>query len=182
MPVKTGDHIGGIRTLEDFRGRCVVDDITGCWHLRTPYGRQLPTTATAYVWLYGEGLVTALRAACKLRLGYYPPAGKVAWRSCTSYDCVFHVRCGTRAEHGAFLAKVGRMRPKAEHLRRVRVANAARSKLTPELVQWALESPQPAAAAAHGLGVGRSTVTKIRSGEKWRPRVAASAFQWRAAA
>ncbi len=26
-----GTYLGGIRTLDDLRARCVVDDITGCW-------------------------------------------------------------------------------------------------------------------------------------------------------
>ncbi len=32
-----------IRTLEDLRGRCVIDDITGCWNWGGTYHGKLPT-------------------------------------------------------------------------------------------------------------------------------------------
>lgn len=124
----------GVRTLEDIRIRCVIDDLTGCWHwagaMSVSKTRRIKPVSR--VWLpegLGNGrpaIVTASKAAWVLS-GRPLPDGWVVWRSkCSSFDCVnpLHARAGRRVEMGADLAASGRMKGSPD-----RVAANARNRM-----------------------------------------------------
>ena len=178
MSIKQGQHIDGIRTLEDLRGRCVIDEITGCWHLRTPRGKPQPKGETAYVWLHGRGMTTCLRAFWELSHGAPVPGGRIAFRTCGSYDCVCHLRVGTRSEYGVFCAKSGRLKMTPQRLAKAKAASSKRTKITDEQVQWILGSDVTERAAAKALGCSASLIGHIRAGRKRRPSLPASVFDW----
>lgn len=116
------------------------------------------------VWVYAVGPMTATRAMWQFHTGKPVPPDRVVLRRCESFDCVnpAHLRCGKRADVVRLQSKRGRF--KTERCRKQRqAARAKMAKLTPELRQWAVESPQTGVAAAHGLGVAQQTVAAIRS-------------------
>lgn len=181
MPHKLGAHIDGMRTLEDLRGRCVVDPDTACWHLRTANGKRLPP-GTPYVWVHGVGVISAKRAAWLLRNGEQPASEKRVYAVCKSpHDCVHtsHLRAWTVAEYGAFVRTTGRLRGDARRSVINRQSSAKAAKLTQELAHWARESEQSHAKAAHALGVSESLVAQIRRRQKWTLSAAPSVFEWR---
>ncbi len=176
-----GAHLGGIRTLADLMGRCVIDRDTACWHLRTARGKPMARDSVHRVWLFGAGVRSATRVAWELRHETQVPPGLVVSRACRSYDCVnpAHLRCWSKAEEGELLRRKGHHRGSVAR----KVANRAnarcRSKLTPELAQWVRESPQTLVSAAHALDVAPSLVGNIRTGKAWRTDAGTSVFSWR---
>lgn len=174
MPVTQGQHLGAVRTLEDLRERCVMSTTCDCWHLRTPYGRQITRQATFYVWVHGHGLIAMRRAAWFLARGTFPIAGRRVHATCDSHDCVnpAHLRAWTRKEHGAWLRKTGGVELNAAQRLALRLNANHAKKLTDEVARWALESPQSIRECAHALDVSKSMVEKIRSKQR---RVEASA-------
>lgn len=167
---RTGTRLDGIASLEDLRQRCVVDEDTGCWHLRTARGRRLPKETRHVLWIFGVGHVTSTRAAWMLA---HPekslPPRWICYRHCDSYDCVCpkHVLAGTRKAWGAHMARSGKS---------VTVAKSAANrggmrshwKLTPELKRWLLESPQSGSEVAHALGITQGRANAIRAKERSR--------------
>jgi len=179
-----GTRLDGIATLEDLRQRCVVDEESGCWHLRTARGRALPTDQRHTIWVFGIGHVTATRAAWLLsRPGRELRSGWVCFRRCESYDCVApdHVKAGTRQAWGAHLARSGKAVTTAkaqanQHGRR------STWKLTPELKQWLLESPQTGVDVAFPLGItqGRANAIRAKARAAMTARPATSVFDFAA--
>lgn len=125
----------GVRTLDDIRGRCWVNDLTGCWEWRGALSRSntRSVSPTTRVWLpdaeqVGSGrIVTASRAAWLLA-GHSLPDDHVVWRSvCGSSQCVNPAHCsaGTRQQMHAAIAASGRLRDKP-HRRAVNARNRLR--------------------------------------------------------
>ncbi|MEY2688781.1 MAG: hypothetical protein RL375_2979, partial [Pseudomonadota bacterium] len=112
MPHTTGTRLGGIVTLRDLRGRCVIDADTACWHLRTPRGRAMPRDRVHKVWLYGSGQVSATRAAWALAGNAEPQGDQRVYRCCTGYDCVnpAHLVCMAPLDWGREVAARGTRR------------------------------------------------------------------------
>lgn len=105
-----------IRTLEDLRGRCVIDDITGCWNWGGTYHGKLPT---ARVCAGVGGLqeksrnMSAMRAAWILAGKDVAPGQNVyhavgckhsCSRSCVNPD---HLAAGSALERNQAAAKRG---------------------------------------------------------------------------
>lgn len=109
-------HRGGVRTLEDLRDRCRIDDITGCWiwSLCCAMPRGCPTPLTHLrAGLVGndrDANIPAARAAWLLAGNKLKP-GQLVWRhACKAGLCINpeHCRAGTRREMHAAIADSGR--------------------------------------------------------------------------
>ena len=164
MPAKGS----GIHTLADLQKRCMVSDITECWcWLGALYEGQ------ARVWIYDRmkgksAAVSGPRATARLA-GKKLLRGWKCWNSCRCQGCMNpdHVKTGTVAEWGAWVAENGQMKGS---LRRMAAARR----------RWVEEAPQRAALAAEGRGsrekgvtlaarYGESpqTISKMRAGKSW---------------
>lgn len=105
----------GVRTLEDIRSRCVIDDETGCWLWRGAMSMKRHGQGQPRVWLPGVdgGVIETAARAAWLLSGRRIANGHVVWRSlCTDSKCINpeHGKSGTRTQmHAAFVAD-GRMR------------------------------------------------------------------------
>jgi hypothetical protein len=169
MAHKHGTNLGGIRTLEDLRQRCVIDADTGCWHLRTARGRAMPVDKVHRVWssTYGQS-VSVTRLAWELKAQRTPAAHKVVSRVCTSYDCInpAHLKCWSKADEGAFLAKTGRVATASKRIAN-KISGQRRSRLTPELRTWLMESTQSNVEVGRCLGVAHSYVGALRAKDRW---------------
>lgn len=186
MGIAAGTYLGSVRNLEDLRCRCVMDQDTQCWHLKTARGRAMPRGRESFpVNVYQRGKIPATRVAWEFGRGKAPAAGSVVWRACKSYDCVNpkHLRNGSRQDFVAWQTKKGVQRSILHRLKTQAIVRARPNvKLTEELAQWVRESPQSAANAAHALAVPKSKVIAIRAGKAWRPMLlGASAFMGMAA-
>ena len=116
MSHEHGAYLGGIRCIEDIRQRCVMDDETGCWHLRTARGRVFPKGdgRTQRIWVHGRGAVSATRAVWELAHGHQMQAGRRAMRTCDSYDCANPAHISALRESQAMALQAGKDRAAAD--------------------------------------------------------------------
>ena len=173
-----GTHLGGIRTLEDLRGRCVIDAVTECWHLRKADGKPMPRAGIRHVvWMHdSQSAVSATRAAWLLA-GKAHPGRKLVYRCCGSYDCINpeHLRVGSAKQRATAQRALGLTMTPAK-LRANRENGLKRSRISAELRQWIAESPQTLVEVAHAVEVWPSYVGEIRRKARSVP---ASVFAWR---
>jgi len=174
-----GAYLGGVRDVESMRQRCVCDEHTGCWHMRSARGRNL-VGKRQIVWVHGVGAMTVTRAMWLFAHGEAPPANRVVARKCESQDCV-------RPEHLALMPRKALVRvqvkrgsfdtPKARESRRR--AGERRRVVTAELRVWLIESTQSGVQAAHGLGITQARANLIRQEARQRlPSAACSVFAY----
>ncbi len=183
----------GVRSLEDIRSRCVIDDETGCWLWRGAMskrrnGRGQPT---GRVWLPGVdgGVIETAARAAWLLSGRRIASGNVVWRSlCTDSTCINpeHGKSGTRpAMHAAFVAD-GRLRGDPRRAA-ANTKNFARQFLPVETVRkaeamFAAGVMQKTVRAE--LGISAGVAARIRKGlhpncaSAQRVVPAASVFAW----
>lgn len=89
MPHQPGTNLGGVRTLEDLRLRCVCRPGDDCWRYRDARGRAPRPGVTPKVWVYGEGCTVPVTvAAWQLAGRERPAAGLRIGRTCDAGDCV----------------------------------------------------------------------------------------------
>lgn len=168
MSYRPKSDCGGVRTLADLYGRCVIDapEDGTCWHLRAADGEPLPADKRHVLWSPADDKhVTATRLAWRLGRPERPLRdGWRVWRCCASYDCVnpAHLMHGSGKVEGRWRARKGK--PVSDRfLAGCRRSAAARSVLTPELRQWLLESTQSHTDVAHALGVSRRRAQQLRA-------------------
>ena len=168
----------GVRTLSDLKGRCVIDDETGCWlwqgaisHAKTRKVRPIPR-----VWLSGDLLgipqaarvLTAAKAAWLLA-GKPLADGHIVWRCvCSNNLCTnpAHGKGTERAEMHRALAASNRI--KGNPLRAViNERNRSMTLIQPEVVReaeamFAAGRMQKEVKAA--MGLSNRTLQLIRTG------------------
>lgn len=179
---KYGDNLGGIRTLEDLRVRCWINPETGCWEWRGAMQRTPDRNPEPRVWLANERVTSTIgRAAWNLAGKRKLPSGYTVWRTCRCESCgnPEHLRSGTKAQWGAWMAAKGGLKGDAARRlknRQSKIDNG-QAKITAEIARWVIESPQTLIDAAWGASIAKSTASRIRRGESWQPLMpAASVF------
>lgn len=148
------------RTVEE--GECLL------WQGLVANGSPVVHTTAGYltvrrlVWQHAHGMPMPghLRAVC----------------SCREPACVRpeHVRALSTRQIALLCAKEGKFRT-AQRRAAIAATKRAQSRLTPELVER-IRAADSGAAIARELGICKSTASKIRRGESWRPIGAASVF------
>ncbi len=167
----------GIRTVEDLKGRCIVDDFTECWHWQGAMhmdgtGKRSPA---AHIWdsvrqeaRTMTGPLFVLEVAGRRGLGV-----KMGWRTCQCNDCVNpeHVAGGTRKDWGRWVAATGTWKNNPARAVANRRAARERSPLSPEIVAEIRASDLTGRelAVRHGLKVRH--VSHIRCGTTWKDAV-----------
>lgn len=171
-----GANLGGVRTLDDLMARCYVDPDTHCWHWRGAMQKRGNGTEEPRVWLADDRkTATVSRAAWKLAGKRALRKGETVWRRCLC-DCCgnpAHMMAGTKAQWGAWVSEKGYLqgRPERAAINRRTKIESGQAKLTPELAQWANESPQLGVDVAWALGVSATTVSRARLRQTWAPVV-----------
>jgi hypothetical protein len=152
----------GIRTIDDLKARCWVDEDTGCWHWRGACGR-------GNLWLPEprRRSTTLGVAACWLRTGKLPAKGEVWHVICPTPNCANpeHRQKGDRRSQ--MLA--AKYRPAPDVIARIASTKRARSGLSCADVAAIRASDEPLAAVAKRYGVSVSHASRIRRGEQRRP-------------
>lgn len=162
-------NLTGIHTLDDLRQRCHVDD-NGCWlwgfsvtHDGQPKvhaiidGERICTTGGRISWLLSGGKLPAKHVVYRYR--------------CEAKLCLNpgHLRCGTKAEAGAQLVRIGRLRgdPARSIINR---RNRCSKNIVLDLVK-AREiraSDEPIKTLAARYGTSNSTIHDVLTGKRWR--------------
>lgn len=164
MTHAVGTHLGGVRSLEDLRLRCVCR--VGCWHLRTARGRRYQRgDGPMRIWsaLHGTSLL-ARRLAWELHTGAPVPSGRSVIDTCEEHDCVNpdHLRAVSRQECVRVMVERGLTATPAKTIAN-RLQGAKRSRISPEVWGWVYESTQSSAAIAVVLGVPHSHISQKRA-------------------
>jgi hypothetical protein len=162
-----GTKLDGVASIEELKGRCVVDEITGCWHYRTARGKPMRRGFRHAVFMHTtqSGMSVPKASWLLSHPGETLKSGWICFRKCESYDCANpeHITRGTRKAHGAHMAASGKAVTPAKTAANKRMGPVhPRRKLNDELRQWAAESTQSATEAGHGLGVVHQLVSRIR--------------------
>lgn len=178
-----GAYLGGIRTVECLRARCVVDEDTGCWHWRMAMVQGAPKV---HFLAPDTGMKTharGRRAALYLMRGKDLPAGMHAFArlQCKSDDCVnpAHTRMGTREQHGAWLRATGKHKGLPSKMAAARKRWAGKRVLTPEMVAEIRSSDLSTYKLAAKIGVAQYTIWSCRVGRSHKTEIrGASVFSW----
>lgn len=167
----------GIRSLEDLRIRCVIDDVTECWI----YPTVEAVDPRARVWLPPDvvneekGRTLTIRKAAWILAGKKLPKGHLVYgHVCVRLDCANpeHSRAASRANMGAAQAKSGRMKgdpARAITNRRNFLKQALPMERIAEvkaLLSQGLQNKQ----VAERLDLHPTTVSRIRKGTHVRMR------------
>lgn len=188
MPHATGTYLGGIRTLEDLRQRCVIDADTGCWHWRLSFSQGSPRVHLQHPAAAGGRLGVAMRgrrAALLLATGSDLLPGHFAFARacCKADDCVnpAHSRSGNRQQHGEWLRKTGKVKNLlTKSLASRRMWDQRGRKVTPAMRDEILASDEPNQALADRLGVSKFVIYQVRNGRTHVGALpGASVFNWR---
>lgn len=163
----------GIKDADDLLGRCIVDEITECWHWQGAMrvdgnGKRSPAM---YVWdsqrqMYRTitGPLAVLEVTERRVLGV-----AMGWRTCQCDDCVnpAHVMGGTRKDFGRWLAGHGLWKNQPARVVANRTSARRRGDLTPELAERIRSSPLTGREEAAALGISPQQVSKVRTGTSW---------------
>lgn len=162
----------GIRTVDDLRRRCRVDE--DCWHWHGAVDKK----GTPKTW-FPPFLITSTigPVIAYLRTGIRPK--KAVWlRSCSSPDCV-NPEHWSKASHSIATRRHPRRNP-VLHTINVAMGRRASSKLSEADVAGIRDSTDLADDCAARHGISRSSVYRIRRGQSWKPLVMPtnSVFAW----
>lgn len=172
--------MSGVRTIDDLRLRCRIDEETGCWR----FGKATRSAHAPGVRLAAldQRMVTIGVAICFLKTGKLPAKG-IFWHcTCSTSHCANpeHRKAGTRKTQ----MLQAQYRPSALTLARIASTKRARSKLSDEAIAAIRSSTATLKDLAQRFGVSPSHISRIRLGQTWRETAApaASVFTWRPAA
>ncbi len=179
MSHETGTYLGGIRSIEDLRLRCRLDEDTGCWHWTGATECGAPK-----LWVASIGKVMVGYRAAKILAGTTIKPGHHVWPTCRSRDCLnpAHSTTGTRAAMSEWKR---RNRPHRLHPATFAAATRKRRRryvLDPEKVKEIRASDENNHVLGARYGCHHSTISKVKRGESWNDTAnGASVFAWRGA-
>lgn len=181
MPRAKGSDGGGVRTVDDLRMRCVVDEDTHCWLWRGATRVASNRCTETRVWVPSLARVLPVPRAAWIVAGKRElQKGETVWRRCSEDQCCnpAHLMAGDKAAWGAFVASKGLFagRPERSAINRAVKINSGCTSITMELAAWARESDQMGVDVAHALGVSSTVVTRIRKMRTFAPVRTASVF------
>jgi len=160
-----------VRTLDEVKGACRVDDETGCWEWTGAVDRGLPKVyAPDFTRAGGDMRVqVGRRALWHIVHGAPLPRGwrVYAWPGrCTSSTCMNpeHTKAGTTAQWGRDRARSDQLKGNVRVLTHLRRLGQQRSALSHEAYVEVIASDETGAALARRLKVSESTVSKARRG------------------
>lgn len=188
MSHQVGAYLGGIRTIEDVRKRCRIDEETGCWL----WGLHAVNGRTQCCYTLPDGTKrkqTARRCVAELISGrvLHTTVFAFATPNCNEPTCANpeHTRTGSRTQANRATAKSERFKAGAQQ-RRLNATlrnRATRSKITLEIAREIRGRTEPAHVLEREYPIKRSAISNIRAGKSWRETIdGASVFAWRAAA
>lgn len=164
--------------LDRIKGRCHIDEITGCWEWRgstTASNGGLTHTPRAWTTDYTldptgqtKTVQTGNRAAWHAHTGQPIPQGHRVYKNklCANGLCVnpAHLACGTDEQWGKAVAKKGIWKNSARRIKANRATGRKNSHVTPEILAYIQSSEKTGVALAAELGIKPSVVSNARRG------------------
>jgi hypothetical protein len=174
--------MSGVKSIEDLKDRCYVDEDTGCWHWRMACNNGSPRVR---VTVNGKSeMMAGRRAAYMLAYKKAIPSGYKVFRAahCKSLDCLSpeHVRAGTKKQEGEVIAKTGRAAGSLQRIVAGQIASRKRAKLTLEQVREIRASDETQKVKAKRYGVTEKMIHLIETGQRWKEMAlpTADVFSW----
>lgn len=167
---KAGAYLGGIRTVEDLRCRCRVDEVTGCWH----WSLAIVGGAPSVHWVDADGVRRKARGrrASLLIAGRKIAKGHVAFARpvCTSYDCVNpdHSKSGDRDEEGKAIASSGIWKNSPVKIAAAKAVAKKKRKLTDAQAAEIRSSDLSGLALSKQYGLSPYAIWCLRSGRSYK--------------
>lgn len=154
-----------VRTIDDLKDRCYVDEDSGCWHWKQ--GKTPSGAAAVKVRVRGKReQMVGRKAAFILARCQLPPEGHRVFAApfCKSRDCVNpdHCRTGTAAQQGAAIARTGELKRIPSKVRANRATARRNAKLTMEQARQIRASSESGTVVGRRFGVSSKTVWRIR--------------------
>lgn len=158
-----------MRTLEEVRGRCVIDDITGCWRWD---GGTFNGIARIHApdWTNADG---AMRPQAGRRAvwhicnpGKAIPKGYMVYSTCTGDLCLNpgHADIGSRKKHGEMTRTTDRWKNQPKRMIANRKTARKLSTITPEIAADILASNEGHRAYSQRTGISAEIVRRVRVG------------------
>lgn len=156
-----------MKTLEDIRGGCRMDDGHWIWcgGLKTKNGRPV---------VYAPDITKggAMKSQAGPRAAYHLFTGQVippGWRvyGCDERLCLnpAHGRCMSEVQWGALQVQLGTQRGQTKRILANRATSRARAKVTPEIIRAIQMSDKTGIALAAEFSLSPQTVSKARRGQ-----------------
>ena len=167
----------GIRTIEDLKDRCWIDDETGCWH----YKGGAKASGAPSIWIPAiDSASTLSQALCVLTKGRRLKDGEHFRPTCKTKYCA-------NPEHnksGTLSAMRMSQNIKRTPIYKAKMMDTLRKKsiISDEQIAELMVSNEASKDAAMRLGISQSYVNKLRRGSRRKPYMAApgaSVFNWR---
>lgn len=159
-----GKQMGGIRSEDDIKQRCWVDEETDCWHWRA--GRVGNGEPSLYFPAWGHN-TTLGQALYFLRTGQRVPRGRIYHCTCTLAGCANpkHRKLGNRSTQMLVFARA------RSPMTRVRIAAAKRatSKLSEDDIAAIILSKDTLKALAARYRCCPDWIHQIKTGKARRP-------------
>lgn len=155
--------------LERIKGRCRIDEITGCWVWTGAMSGGLTPAIHAMDYRRGRMVTqTGQRAAWQAAKGRALPKRWRVWRTCANSACLnpVHLMAGSMKAYGEHIVSTGRFRG-SESRRLANIASGVKMrKISDAQVLEVMISGETLEVAAARLGVAKSTVARYRRGER----------------
>ena len=156
-----------MRTLDEIRGRCVIDD-EGHWLWQGALNaRGRPSIHAPDFTLGGMRTQAGPRAVWHIKTGKAIPAGWRVFGTCDDPLCLNPrcMGCASSADLGARIAASGIYKGQAARILANRAINRARSLVDAALIAEIQASPETGVAVAQRLDLDPRLVSKARRGE-----------------
>ena len=163
MSVKAGDYLGGVRDLETLRERCRIDRATGCWVFRIDSWRKTDRVSIRIIGVNSP--LNGRRAALHLAGVEIKPGNVVVPKATCLDPACCNPEHSKQISAAEFKSRTSRGR-KRSAATLIRAAAACPNRKPSWMVDWVLESEQPAQDVAHAMGLDYSTVQKWRNGTR----------------
>lgn len=157
-----------MRTIDEVKGACRVDDITGCWIWTGAVDRGVPKIH-APDWSGHNGAMktqTGQRAVWHITKQRYVPKGWRVYSTCRTPCCLNpeHLKCASQTQWGRDSAASGALKGNIKVRTHIRKMSQARSVLTAETYAEIMVSDERPVDLARRLGISAKTVSKAKTG------------------
>ncbi|PZP73358.1 MAG: hypothetical protein DI604_12900 [Delftia acidovorans] len=156
-----------MRTLEEIKGRCYIDE-DGHWLWRGAIRKGVPFVYAPNLAQGGKmSTQVGYRAAYQCAKGVAVPPRHRVFSTCDAPACLNpeHIRCATDAAYGRYIRSKGTFKGRVRRILANRATTLSRTKVTPEIVSLILASTESDAKTGAAFGVSKYLVWRIRNGK-----------------
>lgn len=151
-----------MKTIDEIKGRCRIDEFTGCWN----WAGAMVGGKSPRIWQTEDGKDKSMpgRRAAWLARGRELPSGWRVYGTCESLTCVnpAHIKAGPVAEFWEYIKATGSQRGNINRIKANRLNGRKRAALSPDQVAEVITSNETGVALAARFGVAATTISEYR--------------------